>query len=230
MGFNTKQNSPEKFGLRLINRYLPSPEDVELPEDIPGMHGSVDFSMMFGERIAKNRPLTYEYKLYEPDAIKRNFVKRQIENWLLRGTHEPLWDDSEPLYHYMAKATSVETSADEAKGVMSYTITFDAYPYKIKDTPEDDPYWDTKDITDYVQDTAFTISGSKAINLVNVGIIGSVPTIIASSAMTIQKGNKLFQITSGTTNSDRFRLEVGENPMTITGNGTISFSWYKEVK
>lgn len=230
MGFKTKQKSPEEFGLRLISRYLPPPEDVDLPEEIPGMHGSVDFSMMFGERIAKNRPLTYEYQLFEPEPIKRNFVKRQVENWLLRGTHEPLWDDSEPLYYYMAKVINVDTSVDIATGMMKYTIEFDAYPYKIKETPEDDPYWDTKDITDYVQDTAFTISGSKVVDLVNVGIIGSVPTITSSSAMTISKGNKTFQISAGITNSERFRLEVGNNPMTIIGNGTISFSWHKEVK
>lgn len=230
MSFRTKQSSPEDFGLQLISRYLPPPEDVELPEEIPGMHGSADFSMMFGERIAKNRPLTYELQIHEPDAIKRNFVKRQVENWLLKGGQEPLWDDSEPLYYYMAKAKNVDTSVDEAKGLMKYTIEFDAYPYKIKETPEDDPYWDTKDITDYVQNTSFTINGSQTVNLVNVGIIGSVPTIVASAAMTIKKGEKAFNILVGTTNSERFRLESGDNPMTISGNGTISFSWHKEVK
>lgn len=229
MSFRIKQKKPESFGLNLISRYLPPPEDINLPEDIPGMQGSFDFSMMFGERIAKNRPLTYVLQIFEPDPIKRNFVKREVENWLLRDSYEQLWDDSEPLYYYSAKAISVDTSTDVSVGMMKYTIEFDAYPYKIKETPEHDPYWDTKDVSDYIQETAFTINGTKAIDLKNVGIVGVVPIITSNSAMTIDKGNKSFAISSGTTSSERFRLEAGSNPMTIKGNGTISFSWYKEV-
>lgn len=230
MGFTTKGKRVEDFGPRMISRHLPAPEDVEMLEEIPGRHGMADFSMMHGERISKNRPLTYVYQFIEHNPEHRNFVKRQIENWLLRGSYENLYDDSEPLYYYRAKATAVETSIDEARGVTEYTILFDAYPFKIKETPEDDPYWDTKDITDYVQETSFVVSGSKTITLVNVGIVGVVPTITATANFTINKGSRVFTVKAGKTTSEKFRLEEGSNMMLISGSGTISFSWHKEVK
>ena len=47
--------------------------------------------------------------------------------------------------------------------------------------------------------------------------------------MKVELGNKVFEIKQGVTESKKFNLKKGENKLTVTGNGTIEFIWYKEV-
>lgn len=221
----------DKFpNLKYVERSTPPPEEIPIKDSVIGMQGDRDFAIaLFGERLFENRELTYLFNGKEFDDNSKNFNKRMLENWLLKGSYMPLYDDKEPMYYYMARCVSVELDNDDGILKAPYTITFDAYPFKIKEAKEGSPYWDDYDISDYYQESKHTVNGSKTIQFMNTGSVGVTPKIVASAPFTITKGNQSLTVGAGTSENKLFRFEMGMNTMTVTGNGTIEFIFHKEL-
>lgn len=221
----------DKFpNLKYVERSTPPPEEIPIKDSVIGMQGNYDFAIaLFGERLYGNRKLVYLFNGKESDDNSKTFNKRTLENWLLKGSYMPLYDDKEPMYYYMARCVGIELENDDGILKAPYTITFDAYPFKIKEAVEGSPYWDDYDISDYYQENEFVVNGTQTINFMNTGATGVVPTFIASAPMTINKGNMTLNVAAGTNLSEDFRFEIGMNTFTVTGNGTIKFEWRKEV-
>lgn len=228
--YNGKYLTEEFPYLQLVERQTPPPEDKELRDSAALMQGEYDFSMMTGERLAKNRPLTYVYKGHEYNKQHQLFDKMMLENWLLCGGYSNLEGKHEDPYYYYAKCVSVAMSEDTYSPAAIYTITFDAYPYKIKKTREGSPFWDDYDISDYYQEYKFEVNGSKAIEMMNTGNVGISPKIITDSPMTVVIDGRSISLPTGQSESDEIRFEKGMSTFTVTGNGTIEFEWYKEVR
>jgi len=228
--FNGKHINEEFPNLKYVERSTPPPEETLIKDSVIGMQGDYDFVIaLFGERLYENRELTYFFNGKESDDNSKTFNKRLLENWLLQGSYMPLYDDKEPMYYYMARCVGVELDNDDGILKTPYTITFDAYPFKIKEAKEGSPYWDDYDVSDYYQEVDFTINGSKIIQMMNTGITGIAPEVVTDSEMVITKGNNQFIVPAGKYTVDDFRFETGMNIFTVTGNGNISFNWHKEV-
>lgn len=143
---------------------------------------------------------------------------------------QPLYDDYDRGYYWMAKCTNVSITDDHKAGRLIVDLTFDAYPFKKSILKEGHDIWDEIQFDlDIFQPVEFQINGNRDITLYNAGAGGVSPTIIASSSFTIEMGDRTYNISSGETKSELFRLTPGENNMTISGNGTIEFIFYKEV-
>ena len=99
-GFKTKNKHTKDFDLRMIERQAPHPTDQEIKEEVPGHQGDVDFSLMFGEPIRKNRELSYVFKLTAEKRSDFRFQKTVLENWLLDGKKDRIYDDDEMKYYY----------------------------------------------------------------------------------------------------------------------------------
>lgn len=216
-------------GMHLIERSAPSPSEKEIIESVAFMQGVHDFSMMMGERVFENRSISYTFHLIEKESSYRKFDQRQIENSLMKKGLTKLTDTYSPGYYYMGKCVSVETEDDHVYGRLIVTIEFDCYPFKVKEANEGSLFWDDYDVSDYYQETSFVINGTKTIQFMNVGTVGVTPKIVVSSNFTIVKGGQSLTVNSGTSENKLFRLEVGINTLVVTGNGTIEFSFQKEV-
>jgi len=228
--FNGKHINDELPNLKLVERSTPPPTDNPIKDSVIGMQGDHDFTIaLFGERLYENRELTFVFNGREINDSNKTFNKRVLENWLLTGSYMPLYDDKEPLYYYMARCTGVSLESDDGVLKTPYTITFEAYPFKIKEAAEGSQLWDDYDVSDYYQETKYTINGSKTINFMNTGALGVAPKIVASSPFTIVKGTQTISVIAGTSESKLFRLEKGMNTLLVTGTGTIEFIFHKEV-
>ena len=140
-----------------------------------------------------------------------------------------LYDDSMPGYYYLAEVEG-GLSFDELKNYGTLTVEFTAYPFMIAELAEGNDIWDTFNFElDVAQITEFTVDGTLDIVLYNVGTPNLTPTIEASSPMTIKMGGKTFNVPEGKSESLDFVLNPGENDLTLTGNGTIKFLFYKEL-
>lgn len=229
-GFKIEGKHTKEFGMSLKSRQAPSPEEKIVTEDVPFMQGVYDFSMILGERIFNNRTITYQFETYERDYQYRKVDETVLKNWLMTKGIIPLYDDHNPGYYYLAKCTNVQVEDDHVYGRLIIDITFDAYPFMIAENEEGNDLWDVFNFElDYVQDNEYVVTGSKQINLMNMGSTGITPSIITSSPMTISKKGNTYNIPQGESKSELLRLEIGENPMTITGTGTIKFIFYKEL-
>lgn len=227
-GFKRDGIHTKEYKMWLVERSAPTPEEKAITESVPFMQGHFDFSTILGGRVYENRPLTYQFEILERDYLTRKIFQTSLENWLMKGGYEPLYDDHAPEYHYLAKCESVETA--DAYGGLTVNIEFDAYPFKIAELAEGNDIWDTFNFElDVAQVTKFSVNGSVNIILYNVGANNLTPAIKATAPMTIIKDGVSYSIPAGETNSYEFVLCQGENPMSIRGNGAIEFLFYKEL-
>lgn len=229
-GFMFGDIHTKEYSMSLKDRQAPTPEENVITEEVPFMQGSYDFSMILGERIFKNRTLSYRFEVEERSYQHRKVDEIVLKNWLMKKGWGRLYDDHDDGYYYWAKCTSVTVEDDHVFGRLSISISFEAYPFMVADLEEGHDIWDEFYFDlDYSQPNEFEVSGSSSINLMNVGSVGVVPTIIASSQMAIIKNGATYTVPAGESKSESFRLEIGENAMTINGTGTIKFIFYKEL-
>ena len=224
-GFDTRE-----YDMHLIERSAPTPQEKEIIESVPFAHGVYDFSNILGERIFDNRPISYTFQIYEHDYDRRKHEQTVLENNLL-GTHITMLEDSyDEDYYYLGKCVSVNTTDDHVYNRLIVVVEFDCYPFKISKLPEGHDIWDEFNFElDIAQIVKHEVSGTKEIVLYNAGTPSVVPTIIASSEFTIEKGTVSVTVPSGTSKSDLIRLQSGENKLKVTGNGTIEFNFHKEL-
>lgn len=227
-GFKFNNQHTSDYNMWLVDRSAPTPQEKTIVEDIPFMQGNYDFSDMLGERIFQNRPLTYTFEILNRNYSHRKSIQTSLENWLMQSGFKNLYDDHAENYYYIAKCTSVDVA--DSYGGLTVSIEFEAYPFKISEHPEGHDIWDIFNFeTDYFLPKEFTVSGTTEINVYNAGISGITPTIKASSPMEIVKGGLTYQIPAGTSKSEQFRLLPNDNIVTVNGNGTIEFVYYKEL-
>lgn len=227
-GFTRDGVHTKEYNMWLVDRSAPTPEEKTIIESIPFMQGHYDFSMILGERVYENRPLAYQFEILNNHYQSRKSIQTSLENWLMKSGYEPLYDTHAEGYYYIAKCTSVNTS--DSYGGLTIDIVFDAYPFKISESAEGNDIWDAFNFElDVAQITKFDVNESLDVVLYNVGASNLNPTIKASAPMTIIKSDATYEIKAGETKSSEFVLFQDENHMTIQGNGTIEFLFYKEL-
>lgn len=226
------KHSYNDFGLKIISRELNPPSKNKVKETIPFMNGSYDFSSLYGENTYGERKIKYVFDFRYNNKIEFISKKIAITNWLNSGFKEPLYDDLIPGYYFIAEC---EDSIDFSEGYIDceVAVTFTAYPFKICNVYEGDIAWDDFNFElDVLQETKFDINGVKNVKIYNVGATSIVPEVICSSisgVMEVTKNNIIYKFNSGTSKDFVFELGIGQNDMTIKGNGTIEFRFRKEV-
>lgn len=232
-GFTFNGFSTQEDGLYLYNRSAPTPLEKEKKDSGPFTQGVYDFGMISGERVLDNRPLIFDFYLYERNYNYRKVDETYLKNALMKAGILPLYDTHDPGYYYLGKCVSVSVEDDHIFGRLVISIEFDCYPFMIALQEEGNDDWDNFDFElDYSQDNSYYIPNGKTVNidLMNVGSAGVTPKIIADKPITIIKGNATYQISAGTTEDEEFRIEIGNNPMYVTGNNaTVQFLFYKEL-
>ncbi|WP_346216358.1 phage tail domain-containing protein [Caldifermentibacillus hisashii] len=227
-GFKRGNIHTKEFGMWLVSRSAPTPDEKTITESVPFMHGVYDFSMILGERIYENRIISYQFEIIDMNYQQRKLIQTKLENWLMKDGFAPLYDDHAPGYYYLAKCTGVDV--EDTSGGLTVNVEFEAYPFKISILEEGHDIWDDFNFElDVSQPVEYQVNGTLNINLLNAGSCSVVPTITVSTAMTIQKDKITYNVPQGESRSESFRLMIGENPMAITGNGTIKFTFYKEL-
>lgn len=227
-GFTRSGIHTSEYGMWLVNRQAPTPSEKQIIESVPFMQGVYDFSNILGERVYENRSLTYVFEIKQQDYERRKINQTAIENWLKKDGVAPLYDDHARGYYYMAKCTSVNT--DDFYGGLRLTTTWDAYPFKISELPEGHDIWDEFNFElDVAIPSEIEVNGTETVNLYNIGMSSKSPKITTTAPMSIIKNGITYNLPAGEIQDEAFRLMVGDNNLTIVGNGTIKFEWYKEL-
>lgn len=201
---------------------------------VPFSNVQYDFSELYGSQVYEPRPITYVFTIMDKQQLNVQYVhtiKTKLLNWLSATQGKVrLYDDAIPGYYFLAEFDEGGSFQDNwTSGLL--TANFTAYPFMIADLPEGNDIWDSFNFElDVAQQIRFDVKGSLSINLLNVGTPDVTPDIIASSAMTLRKGEVTMQVPSGKSRSDDFTLQHGDNTINITGNGAIEFVYYKEMR
>ena len=225
------KHSYNDFGLTVSHREIGHPSKIKRQERVPFSNEVSDYSEIYGEQEYEERPLTYTFNDINTQGNDKFLIKAtEYLNWLMKPNKKiKLTDDRIPGYFFLAEVVNAP-SYEYIEILGEMTIEFTAYPFKVSELEEGHDIWDEFNfLLDYAQITEFEVTGSKEITLYNPGINIAKPKIVASDSMTITKDNVTFNVSAGESKSSDFVLFKGENKMTVTGNGTISFHFRKEL-
>ncbi|OTN90022.1 hypothetical protein A5819_002521 [Enterococcus sp. 7E2_DIV0204] len=224
--FNSKE-----AGYYILEHDSPSPDEQEIIEGIPFMQGVYDFSMLLGERVFDNRKLTI--KLYRPLTLyeDRKRLEQEAKEQLMLNKTSAITDSWLGGCHWLGKCTSVFADDDQSRNSLTLTLTFDCYPFALKNAAG---YTDEFDVDYFVdgvdQWTGFFVKGQRTILLINEGVNATSPTITATGKMQLITGaGERLDIQKGQNQDLFFKLQRGENYLTIHGNGHLSFVTETEV-
>lgn len=216
--------------LWLVDRPSSSFAEKENKEALPYVQGDIDFSMITGERILGNRTESYVFHMYEITRRNSGVLQMYLENLLFKQGYTKLKDTANPYLYFKGKCSRVQVDDDHQYKRFVVTIDFDCYPYMVSELPEGHGIWDKQLIPlDVIQQTEFTVNNNEEILLINPGSVSVVPKIITNNNFNVQNDEVNLSVTSGVTENEDFRLWPGENHISISGNGTIKFEFYREL-
>ena len=224
----------DDFGITVSSKNVGYPDKKKIKVAIPFSNVEYDFSELYGDQTYTERPITFVLNVIDKhvlnDTQRVNTLETSLVNWLMNSNgKQRLYDDATPGYYYLAEVEG-GLDFDELWNHGTLTVEFTAYPFMIAELEEGNDIWDTFNFElDVAQVTEFNVNGTLDVILYNVGTTGLNPKITTSAPMEIVKDNITYNLPNGTSQSDDFKLSSGENKLTINGNGTIKFTFYKEL-
>lgn len=227
--FNNK-HSYDSFNLTVADRNIGNPTKIKRKERVPFSNRVYDFSSLYGEPEYQERTLTYVFNLKSYEKIDLSMKRIEVLNWLMNtGGKVMLKDDYVPGFYFLAEVEEAPSFNELIYGG-PLTVNFTAYPFKISELEEGNDIWDSFNFTlDYAQQTSFDVMAKKKVIIVNPGSSLAYPKIITSSAMKVKKGSMTYSVPAGSTTSYDFAFSPGVNEIVITGDGSISFHFHKEL-
>lgn len=202
--------------------------------DLPGSSKPLDLSNIYGP-VYGERVLSFTFLLMGNAARSREGMYRawtRILNWLMKPTGKTvLQDDLMSDWHYLAEVQDAASLA-EAMQLGQLTVSFQCYPFRIRNKAEFDDIWDTFDFDmDVAQNTHFVV-GSRANGvLINTGVADVAITATASEALTVTIGSQSYPLDAGANSSTELALPAGESSISVSGSdkATVDFSWHQEA-
>ena len=201
-------HSYRDFQLILSAKTIGTPSPKTETIDIPGGDGVLDLTEFFGETKYGNRNLSFEFSsMVIPSDFMSHFS--MVQN-ALHGKKLPIILDDDPGWYYMGRISVSEWKAD--KNIGKLTIDCDCEPYKYQ-----------------ISTTVITkaISGSLTIELPNSRkrVVPEVKVTSASGLSVTFGTGSVWTLASGSYLLPELELTEGNNPVTVTGTGNITFTY-----
>lgn len=198
-------HSYDDFNLFLSQKRIGSPSPKTESVDIPGGDGVLDLTDFFGETKYNNRQLSFDFSTNVPQSQFMELFSA-IQD-AIHGKKMNIVIDEDSGWYYTGRITVSEWKADKTIGMI--TVDCDCEPYKMK-----------------IDETVITksVSGATSITLANSRKT-VVPKVTLDSEMTIAFGQYSGTFSAGTYIIPSMRLKEGNNTLTVTGSGTITFTY-----
>lgn len=192
------------YSLILTGKTIEAPSPKTYTVDVEGGDGKLDLTEYFGRVNYKNRKLSFDFEAITSNANFPTFFSTIFN--ALHGKKMRVILDDDPNYYYYGRL-SVKASHD--KKISKITIEVDAEPYKYK-------------LNQTI--VSRSVTDSATITLMN-DVLTAVPSITASAAFTIVFNGVTTAASAGTFTIPTLELSAGANSISVTGTGTISFTW-----
>lgn len=194
--------------LILSKKEMGSPTVKVQKLDIPGADGTLDLTDFFGE--PKYEDVTHRFD-FSTNVPQEEFISlfSTIKN-AIHGRKMRVVLDDDPLFFWVGRC-HVSKFTNE-KGIGTISVECDCEPYKYK-----------QDHTVIAQ----VVSGTQAITLTN-GRKRAVPEVqiyTEAGSIRIEHNGNIWDLGSGSFTLPELELVEGDNIVTVTGTGTITFVW-----
>ena len=191
--------------LILESKEIGSPEVKVRKIDIEGADSSLDYTDFFGEPKYEDVTHKFTFSTIVPQA---QFLSQfsAVKN-ALHGKKMRIILDDDPLFYYLGRIKVSSFTNEKNIGKISVECDCEPFKYKLEKTV-----------------VSRAVSGTQAIILTN-SRKRAVPEIKATANMTISFGGHTWASASGTFTLPELELVEGENTVTVTGTGNITFTW-----
>ena len=201
-------HSYDDFQLILASKTIGSPSPKTETIDIPGGDGVLDLTEFFGETKYGNRNLSFEFSsVVIPSEFMTLFST--VQN-ALHGKKMKIILDDDPGWQYIGRISVSEWKADRNIGKL--VVDCDCEPYKYQISP-----------------TVVTksISGSQTITLTNSRkrVVPEVKVTSGSGLTVTFDSGSVWTLSSGSYLIPELELMEGNNLVTVTGTGSITFTY-----
>lgn len=204
------KHSYGNFGLTLKSRNIGLPEKKSIRQTVPFMNGYYDFSALNGAPAWGERIIEYSFDVINENPVELDYFVSYVLDWLGTVHDTDIYDDTTYGYHWHGSYDNASVSWDDSGLQAEISVSFAVHPFKIADTPTQHSM------------TAGTYT------ITNTGM--AVAPIVKSTAVAaIQIGNYVSSIPAGEEIRLEIDLERGNNTVLITGAGTVTLSYYREV-
>ena len=172
--------------------------------DIPGGDGSVDLTEALGEVKFEDRECRFTFTVFPSEDFE--VKKRKISN-LLNGKRCRIVVDKDPDYYWTGRCSIDEYASD--KNLHKIVVGAVVAPYKLKHEL-------TKAIVEAGTDVPVALQNSRKT---------AIPTITCTAEATVIFNGNTFKFNAGTHKNLDITLVEGDNPVTVTSTGTVTFTY-----
>ena len=180
--------------------------------DVPGADGSIDLTEAHGEVRYSDRECTFIFTMHPLDVSTWEEKQTEVSN-LLNGRVFKITLDKDDEFYYQGRCTVNEYTSN--KRIKQITVAAKVKPYKYKN---------------HLTTVSATLSDTpKTLNILN-GRKSVSPNIECSNDNTsIVFGDAAYKLNAGTHKILDIRFVEGINNVTVSGSGTVTFS-YQEAE
>lgn len=205
-------HSYKDLHLLLTEKEIGSPEVKRQTIDIEGADGVLDFTSFFGEPKYMNAQHRFSFESIQPRNEQLSQFT-EIKN-KLHGQKGRIILDDDPSFFYVGRCFVSAYKNENVIGRITIECDCEPYKYKAEETVV------TRAVNGVV-DVNLTNSRKRAVPLV---------TIETSTSLNIMFGDaNVWDLAAGSYMLPELELVEGENKVTVTGTGVVSFRWREAV-
>lgn len=198
--------------LLMTGKEIGAPEIKRQTIDIAGADGELDFTDFFGEPKFANVQHQFTFESIRP----RNEQLSQYTDLKnkIHGKKGRIILDDDPSFFYVGRC-SVSKYTNE-KNIGKITVTCDCEPYKYKAAETV-----VTQAVDGVEEVHLTNGRKRAVPLVTIETDTSLNIVFNTY--------NIWDLSAGAFRLPELELAEGDNIVTVTGTGTITFTWQEAI-
>lgn len=193
--------------LILNAKEIGSPQVKTRKIDIEGAHSALDYTDFFGEPTYEDVTHKFQFSTIVPQAQFLSLFS--IVKNALHGKKMQIILDDDPEFYYVGRPHVSNFTNEKNIGVISVEAECEPFKYKQEKTVKTQ-----------------AVTGSAVVSLTN-SRKRAVPEVVITtdSSIRIEYQGNIWDLGSGSFTLPELELVEGENPVTLTGTGTITFTY-----
>ena len=201
-------HSYDDFSLILTSKEIAAPKTKTVKIDVEGADGSIDLTEFFGEPKYEDCTHKFQFSTIVPQSEFLTLfatIKNAIHGKKLR-----IVLDDDPLFYYVGRC--FVSSFTSEKNIGKIAVECDCEPWKYKAAK-----------TDITQ----TVSGESTLSLPNLRkrVVPEVLIEADSALHIVYNTYNVWDLGGGIYTLPELELKAGENTVSVTGTGNITFSY-----
>lgn len=198
--------------LILVKKEIGSPPVKENEMDIPGGDGKIDLTDFWGEPKFDNVQHKFEFTTIEPQSdflTQYSTVKNAIHGKKVR-----IILDDDPTFFYLGRCHVSPFTNEKGIGTISVECECEPYKYKLNKTV-----------------VTQAVDGTEVITLTNARkrAVPELTITTETSLNIVYQTYNIWDLGSGSYTLPDLELVEGVNSVTVTGTGSISFTWQEAM-